>query len=60
MFMLLFTRIPQNDVLTPPPGWIIHAAGEAEASGPGPRKRPERARTVGPEISREKICGLLD
>jgi len=46
-------------------GRIIHEAGEAEALGPG---RPRTARynenlqsrtTLGPEISREKICGLL-
>jgi len=45
-------------------GRIIHVAGEAEASGPGPKQRYNenlQSRTIlGPEISREKICGLLN
>jgi len=45
-------------------GRIIHEAGEAEASGLGPRtarynEHLHSRTTLGPEISREKICGLL-
>jgi len=48
-------------------GWIIHEAGEAEASGPGPRQGPGPPGTtkiykVGPLLAPkflEKICGLL-
>ena len=41
-------------------GRIIHEVGEAEASGPGPQKGPDRpvqrtfSTTFGPKISREK------
>ena len=50
-------------------GRIIHEAGEAEASGPGPRYGAPTARynenvqsrtTLGPEISKQKICGILN
>ena len=48
-------------------GWIIHEAGEAEASGPRAPIGAWTARynenlqsrtTLGPKISREKMCGL--
>ena len=47
-------------------GRIIHEAGEAAASGPGPRQGPGNrpvqrkfSTTLGPEISTEKRCGFL-
>ena len=45
-------------------GRIIHEAGEAEASGPEPRtarynENLQSRTTLGPKISREKICGAV-
>jgi len=62
---MIFTIV--YDLATWRQGRIIHEAGEAEAQGPGPdsgrtaryNENLQSRTTLGPEISREKIWGLL-